>query len=672
MKKYLLLACLWIAVIPAFADPVLSYEQGKALQDQEDWYGAIERYQDALHENRSYNRAYQGLAECFYALGEYDEALAQVTRAETFKKNDPALQNLHAFTLIGLGRLDEASAMFARVLATWPNDVSARFGVAEIDICAGKISAASSQYLDALKRNPENRKALLSLALVSFEMGNDVAARDYIAKALQYHGDSPQVFYYASYIAALDGDAGEAESRARNALALKADYDDARELLASILYRSGRYEEVIDICDARISANRNKGSAWYLRALSLEKQGRYDEALKAARSGLEVAPGDELFRAMAEEIIISRLPFEDKRRAQWAAWHIDRAEKFARNNMSDQSMYEYRRALKVNPYDIPSRKAYARLFLNRGYPARYVSQLEFVQSLGKSDNSINDAVESYKKLLSTSVQTKWKVDPLYLDKAHTSIGLYFRADPASFMHPDSERITTNMVAETASYDLRYKVTAADRPVSGYAEAFRASREKGEDYFALVSFRENDRDVQIQADLYVSKTGSKAQSFSVFRTGNDNYSNALRRLVQIITASFPMRGAILDRYQADAVIDLGKSDGVKAGDKFDVVPRELAQVTNEGIGVMYQREDVLGTFTVTTVDEDASQGTLERNGFFDRVNPGDSVMLKPAEAQDAGKAAPAGKGAKKAMAEVAGEAKSAKTPPALLSQLRKIR
>jgi tetratricopeptide (TPR) repeat protein len=671
VKKYLLLVCCWIALIPAFADPVLSYEQGKALQDQEDWYGAIECYQDALHENRAYNRAYQGLAECFYALGEYDEALAQVTRAESFKKNDPVLQNLHAFTLIGLGRLDEASAMFARVLATWPNDVSARFGVAEIDICAGKISAASSQYLDALKRNPENRKALLSLALVSFEMGNDAAARDYIAKALQYHGDSPQVFYYAAYISARDGNIEEAEARARNALSMKPDYDEARELLASILYRTGRYEEVIDICDARISANRNKGSAWYLRTLSLEKLKRYDEALKAARSGLEVAPEDELFRAMAEEIIIGQLPFEDKRRAQWAAWHIDRAEKFARNNMSDQSMYEYRRALKVNPYDTPSRQAYAKLFLNRGYPARYVAQLEFVQSLGKSDNSINDAVESYKKLLSTTVQTKWKIDTLYLDKAHTSIGLYFRADPASFLHPDSERITTNMLAETAGYDMRYKVTAADRPVSGYAEAFRASRGKGEDYFALVSYKENERDIQIQADLYVSKTGAKAQSFSVFRTGNDRYSNALRRLVQIMTASFPMRGAILDRYQADAVIDLGKSDGVKAGDKFDVVPRDLAQVMNEGIGIMYRKEDSLGTFTVTKVDEDASQGTLERNGFFDRVNSGDSVMLQPAEAKDTGKMATT-KGNKKATAEVASEAKTAKTPPALLSQLRKIR
>jgi hypothetical protein len=325
----------------------------------------------------------------------------------------------------------------------------------------------------------------------------------------------------------------------------------------------------------------------------------------------------------------------------------------------------------VNPYDTPSRQAYAKLFLNRGYPARYVAQLEFVQSLGKSDNSINDAVESYKKLLSTTVQTKWKIDTLYLDKSHTSIGLYFRADSASFLHPDSERITTNMVAETASYDMRYKVTAADRPVSGYAEAFRASRGKGEDYFALVSYKENERDIQIQADLYVSKTGAKAQSFSVFRTGNDRYSNALRRLVQIMTASFPMRGAILDRYQADAVIDLGKSDGVKAGDKFDVVPRDLAQVMNEGIGIMYRKEDSLGTFTVTKVDEDASQGTLERNGFFDRVNSGDSVMLQPAEAKDTGKMATT-KGNKKATAEVASEAKTAKTPPALLSQLRKIR
>jgi len=629
VKKRFTLCVILVAFAAAalVADPVRLYEAGRAFQDQEQWYDAIESYQEALQENPSYNLAYQGLAESFYALGEYEEALTQVQKAETYKRNDPVLLDLHGFILVGLGKTADAAAMFKQVLSTWPNDVSARFGVAETEITAGRISSASALYTEALRRNPQNRKALLSLALVNQEAGNASAAREYIAKALQYHGDNPQVFYYAAYLSFADGKLGEAENRARTALSLKPDYDDAREILAAILYRSSRYSEVITLCDERIATDRNRASAWYLKALALEKLSRHEEAIRSAQTGIQVAPEDEILRSLMETIVIDNLKFEDARRASWASWHVSKAVLFGQKNMSDQGLYEYRRALKINPYDTASREAYARLLLTRGYPARYVEQLKFIQSLGKGSASVNDAVESYGKLLSNSVPAKWKIDPVYLDKAHIALTFYYQADAANFMHPDSERITSGMIGEVFSYNPGFKIEAPESPVGSYSEAFRKSREKGDDYFALVRIRENARDVQITCDLYVARTGSVAEHFTVFRTGNDRYANAIRRLVQIMTQAMPVRGSIVNRFQADSVIDLGKADGIKVGQKFDVVPSSLVTVLNEGIGMRFNPADVLGTFTVTAVDEDVSQGKLERGGFFDRINAGDTVLVK---------------------------------------------
>ena len=678
MKKWILVIGLFFLLTCLGADPVQSYEAGKVFEEHENWYSAIESYQESLRENPSYNIVYQSLAECFYALGEYEKALDQIIKAETYKKNAPELLDLHAFIFIGLGKLDEATALFSKVLVTWPNDISARFGMAEIDICSGKITAASGEYLDALKRNPENRKALLSLALISKETGNISAARDYINKALQYHGDNPQVFYYAAYIASTEGLSGEAENRIRSALALRSDYDDAQELLATILYKTGRYSEVIDICDTRIANNRNHESAWYLRTLALEKLHRYEEALKSAQTGLQVNAEDEILRALMESIIINQLALEDSRRANWSLWHVSRAKQFMQNNMSEQALYEYRRVLKINPYDVESRQSYAKLLLNRGYPERYVEQLSFVQSIGKSTNAINDAIESYGRLLSTSIYKKWQIDPLYLDKAHTSIGFYYQMDPTNILHPDSERITTNMISEVFSYDLRYSVHSREIPVGSYSEAFRTSREAGEDYFALVNFRENNRDLQIVVDLYVSKTGSKADTFTVFRTGNDRFSNALRRLVQTIASVMPVRGVVLKRYQGEAVIDLGKSDGIKADMAFDILPKEAVNIKNEGIGLLYDTAEVLGTFTVSGIDEDISLGKLVRSGFFDRINNGDVIIPKPVKA-DTASISPA-KGTAQTQNNATGAqnvstvANSAivKQAPALLSLLRKIR
>jgi len=641
-----------------FADAIASFTRGKDFQDREDWYSAIESYQEALRANPAYQQVYQGLAECFYALGEFEQALTNVQKAETYRRNAPELQNLRAFTLIGLGRLDEASALFAQILKTWPNDVSARFGLAEIDVNAGRISAASAKYVDALRLNPQSRKALLSLALVSREQGNLVAAREYIQKALQYYGENPQVFYYAAHIALSDGKFGEAEQRIRNALSLRPDYDDARELLSALLYRTGRYAEVLDLCDERIATSRSLPSAWYMRALALEKQGRYDEAIKSARTGVQVAPEDEVMRAMAENVIIARLSFEDSRRTEWGAWHAARGAVFEQKNMSDQAMYEYRRALKINPYDVQSRQSYAKLLLARGYPERYVGQLEFIQSLGKSSATVNDAVESYKKMLANSISAKWKIDPLYLEKAHTKIGLYYQDEGDNVSHPDSARVTTMMLAEVIGYDVRFAVTAHERAVGSYSEAFRASREAGEDYFALVRFRENNRDMEIKAETYVSATGSRAETFPVFRTGNDRYANALRRLAHVIAAAMPVRGALLARYQADAVIDLGSSDGIAKGQSFNILEASAVRPQSEGLGLRYDQADVLGTFAIVSVGEDLSQGKLDRIGFFDRMNPGDTLVLIPPETKDKPAAANAGE--------------TSKTPPALLGLLRKIR
>lgn len=629
MKKQGLFICiLMITAMSLFADPVSLVSSAREKQFNEDWYTAIELYQDALRENPAFLLAEHGLAECFYSLGEYEQALVHVTRASRLKKDDPALMNLQGFISIGLGDLRAASQLFSRVLALWPNDISARFGLAEIEIHTGRISSATSLYRDALARNPENRKALLSLAVVSHESGNPAQARDYIQQALRYHGENPQVFYFAGYLAVQDGRMDEAERHVRRALSLRKEYDAARELLAIILYRTGRYTEVVTVSDDRIAADRRKASAWYMKTLALEKLAAYEDALNAARTGLDVSPEDDILRSLLEIIIIEQLPFEDRRRNTWSIWHVERAKRFQQQNLADQALFEYRRALRVFPDDAETRYAYARLLLARGYPAQFLSQLEFIHSLGKSTTVINDAIESYRRLLSTSVHRVWKIEPLYLDKGHTTIGLFYQNDPSNILHPDSERICTHMLAQSFTYNSRFVVHRAEKPVQSYSEAYRISRQRGDDYFILVRYSENERDTHIRAEVHISDTGSPADTVSVFRTGNDRFPNALRRMSQMLSVAFPLRGTILSRHQSDAVIDIGKADGVQKDQVYDIVDKRAIRIAGNEIGLSYDKKAVLGTLVITELDEDIAKGKISRSGFYDRINTGDAVILSP--------------------------------------------
>jgi len=625
LRLYAVFCILTVSCYAVFADPVRFFEAGRALQSEGSWYSAIENYQEALRLNPNFAPVFQSLAECFWALSEYDQALEYVRRARGFRRTDPNLMNLEGRILIALGRLDEAQSLFNSVLVSWPNDITARFGSAEIDVAAGRVTQASNRYQEALIREPENRRALLSLAVISNELGNTTAARDYIQRALRFHGDYPQVFYFAGWLAMQDGAWNEAEGRLRSALRLNPNYDAARELLTTVLYRTGRFAEVLELSNTRINGERNRLSAWYMRTLALDRLGRHDEALASARTGLQIDPNDEVFRAYAERIVLDRLSLEDSRRPAWAAWHSNKARSFESANLSDQAIQSWRRSLKINPYGTSERLAYANLLLARGFPSRYLEQLRFIQSLGKGTVQINDAVEAWQKILISSLQNRWNIDPLFLDKAHLSVGFYFQEDSGNTLHPESERLTTALLAETLSWNARFSVRSHERPVSSYSEAFRASRQAGEHWFVLVRFRANERDVEIHMDLYLSATGSKVDSFTVFRTGNDRYANALRRSAQILSSALPLRGTILSRFQQDGLIDLGKSDGITAEMVFDIIPRSAITLAGDGLRWEFRSDAVLGTVTIKEIDEDTALGTIARSGFFDRINPGDVVI-----------------------------------------------
>lgn len=625
MKPKIALIAMFICIHALHADAPAVYESGKRLQNDSQWYSAIEKFQEAVVLNAAYWEAYKGLAECFYALGEYTQALAHVDKAESLRKKNSDLLNLRGFILIGLARMDEARKEFETVLAMLPNDASARFGLAEIEILAGRISSAANFYIEALRRNPENRKALLSLAILSNETGNQAASREYINRALKYHGDNPQVFYFAAYLSQLQGSLEEAEKRIRTAISLKPDYDEALALLSTIYMNTGRYSEAIQICDQRISLSRDSSGVWYVRALAYEKMGRFSDALKSSATGLEINPEDEILRALSDNISMSYLSLENESRKSASAWHADKAASFERKKLSDQALYEYRRALKINPYDYNIRSAYAKQLLNKGFTVRFVEQLEFIQSIGKSSVIINDSVESYRKMLSSALPAKWNIDPLYLEKAHTSIGLYYYRNAKNLIHTDAERLTAVMIADALNYDQKIRAYAADTPSQSYAEAFRRSRTSSDKYFGLVSFKETERDLNITVDLYVSSSGSKAGSFSVYRTGNDRYANAVRRIAQRISESIPVYGVLLARHQQEVVLDLGKSDKVIIGSKFDIIPVEALSHLSEGIGIRYDKKDVLGTIEITEYSDDISQGKLTIAGFYDRIKKGDIAV-----------------------------------------------
>jgi tetratricopeptide (TPR) repeat protein len=363
--------------------------------------------------------------------------------------------------------------------------------------------------------------------------------------------------------------------------------------------------------------------------MAYSRLGRNADAISVLSTAAVVDPNDEFIRSALEELLISDTKVEDPRRSSWASWHFDRARDFRSRNLVEQALFEYRRGLRLNPY-APDRREYADLLRIQGYPARFLEELRFMQDLGLGDKNLNDAIESYNALLGNALFRRWGVDPVAVSKPHWQVAVFSVAGQSAFFHADAGAAGAAYIKDLLVHERNIAPMDLELRQPSFSAAFRTAREGGADYFLILSVLENDRDISIKGELFVARTGASAMVFNAYRTGGDRLRYAGRNIVDQLARALPFRAELLSRRQAQGLIDKGRADGVSNGAVYHVVRKGSAGILNEGIGVVYAHEDIVGTMTIESADEEVSAGTLGRNGFFDRITEGDELFLVPGE------------------------------------------
>jgi hypothetical protein len=243
---------------------------------------------------------------------------------------------------------------------------------------------------------------------------------------------------------------------------------------------------------------------------------------------------------------------------------------------------------------------------------------------------MNDAVEAYSSLLSNTLFRQWRVNPVELAQRYWKIAVFSLADQSGFYHADSAAVSAALVKDFLVHDRNISPANLELKQLSFSQAFKQAREAGVDYFLLVSTTEGERDLSIKAELFTGRTGSPAGAFSTYRTGPDRLRNAVRGITEQLASALPFRAKLVMRKQAQGLIDKGRVDGVKAGEIYDIVKKGRPQILNQGIGLSYTNEDMAGKITVEYVDEEIAVGSMARNGFFDRIEAGDEIILQTAK------------------------------------------
>ncbi|GHV86302.1 hypothetical protein AGMMS50230_19100 [Spirochaetia bacterium] len=438
------------------------------------------------------------------------------------------------------------------------------------------------------------------------------------------HSEDYRVYYYAAYLASRGGRIPEGIRYAERALFYKNTFVPARSLLANLRYRQGQYDEAARLADELIAKNREDSAAWYLKGMAFSRLGRRQDAISVLSTAVSITPDDEFIRMALEDLLISATNVEAEARRRWASWHFTRAKDFKARNLSDQALFEYRRGLRLNPY-ARERQDYAEILRLQGFPARFMEELRFMQDLGMGNQGIDDAVESYTARLANALYRRWQVEPLLVTRRHWKIAVFSVASQSAFYHVDGAAVAAAYVKDLFVHDRNISPLEAELRQASFSTAFRTAREGGADYFLVLSVTENERDISLKGELFVARTGSPAGTFNAYRTGPDRLRNAGRNVVDQLIAALPFRGELAARRAGAGLIDKGKADGVKTETVYDIVKKGRSAVKNEGIGLEYTADDITGTITIGETDEEVAAGTLARNGFYDRIEPGDEIV-----------------------------------------------
>ncbi len=620
----------------AFAAPKKTareyYESGLKYQQEDNWYLASQDYFEVVEINPAFADAWVRLAECAYKLNEFDLAFLYLSYAEKYEAGSSEIQNLLGMLLLALGKNDEAREIFNNVLKKYPNDVDAHFGLAELELYDGKFSGAESQYSEALRRQNTNRKALLSLALVAAETGHFDKADSYIKQATSFYSGDSEVHYLSAVVSAMKGDYVNAEKQCKIAVEINENNSKAYELLSTILFMQKRYVETADMCDYLIKKDRNHPTAWYLKGLAEKQLGRNSEAIEVWSTGLSINPHDELMRYVMELEIRENLLNDDPRRKEWASYHIENAMMYDSRYDKNGAFYEYQRALLLDPMNLTARQAYADILNLNGMHEFYLEQLKFIrdthsESMKKNELvTLNDKIEAYDSLLTTTLGKRWKVDPFYLDKIRWNIAIFYMDTTKSFVHADSERLAAEACADIFSGVSITSVKTQINPVASYGEAFRKARMSGIDYFIIVSMSEGSDDLTLSFQMYSGRTGSKTTEKSFYSTGNNRFSNVLRRFRNAVLEQLTVKGKVIGRNGKRILVDLGLAENIKNGAELAIIRKGGVRTAEVGPGVIYKDEDAVGTVKITECGEEISEGIIENHGFYDRINIGDELVL----------------------------------------------
>jgi Flp pilus assembly protein TadD len=207
---------------------------GEALEAAGENEQALEHYQKSVEKAKNYVTAHDRLAGLHQKMGNEEAATIHMKQAAKISPRNTSRQLELGKSLIKQGKSDEAMQAFGKARDVGAEDPKVATEVGEILLAANMNEEAAEAFQSAVETDPNAVHVYNRLGIAFRRQKRHDAAVVQYRKALQVAPDDENLHYNLAVALAEMGNFKEAKSSLKNAMRLKPNFSEAKELFTRL------------------------------------------------------------------------------------------------------------------------------------------------------------------------------------------------------------------------------------------------------------------------------------------------------------------------------------------------------------------------------------------------------------------------------------------------------
>jgi len=568
-------------------------------------FKAVFSFKNALKLNPRYKQALTGLAKAYYEIEVYDQAIELYNRVLKIDRKSPVACTGLGMAFTRKGKYSEALEYFNAAAEFSEEDLDARYGIAFLYYSMDKIIWSKRKVDHILRINPYHYDSLLLMADIKSRENRLNEARGFVEKAIETDRDSPAGFIrfgqilFRDYLVNDNSDSlSEAKYAINNALSINSENYQANRMMGIISYAEKRFSDACVYYKKALSDVENP-VIYYSLAVSYDKAGRRDEALKYFLKALKRMPSDSILRTRLEDFLV----FHDYKTGHPARIMLNREHydlalsKMDRNLPYEVIMY-LRRSLLLNAMDKKARQDLMNYNFVQDYNRFYIDEIKNLLRLYPG--------KKYQDVLSVAIVKRRSM--LYHKEGYSAdrpprdvprvLVLNFQSRGLISSHPDAGEVISSSLSFVMGQFGRMNVPGIrkradiarglrcdndnlEKSLEIIGEKIKKGAVKKTDFIVYGDFNENNGHISLSCRLLDFHKGVVISEFTISSTQKEALPEVSLRAAKRIYRVIPFEGRVLKLKNNGILINLGLFDGMNRGDKF-VVYKTLKSKGSTGI------------------------------------------------------------------------------------------